>query len=551
MNPRRQWLEAGGVRLHVRSHGSGRPCIYFHQSPLHSGSAHGLAAVLPHGWELWAPDTPGYGWSPALDAASPVTIERVAAAMAKVLRAADLGPAVLMGTHTGALLALEVARGNPALAHAVVLDGMPLFDEAERDDALEHYFPSYEPVWDGSHLARLWARAREQTLFFPWYARDAAHRMAYDSAEPTALHAWIRATLYAGAGYAGCYAAAFRYEARKALEAVEVPLKLLYRATDPLAAHRTRLPASWRTPGRCEVTAKAPADMWQAMAGQLTSWPSAVSLPARPRPTVRAAAAMPGLPVADDRAGREMLWTRRWPRPGARRLLLLHEVGRSGDTCVELAAALAADFEVVLPDLPGHGESDEVAPRLRAERVAQLLDGDARPTTIIAFGAHAGLACAVASAASPVAARLVLVDAPPGGTALTRWRASWCDDPQPSMHGEHLSSHWHRLRERHLFWPASSRSRDEVVGNCDALQPEALQAELVDALRCRPGVGQRWREALADDWRDHRPPIPVCCATSPRAVWWHEPADVRLASSATDARNAPQLLQASIRPVES
>lgn len=534
MNWQRTFVRAGDVRLHLRSTGAGACCVYFHQSPLSSRSAQGLATVLPPGWYLLAPDTPGYGLSPPLSGdEEAVTIERLAAAMGSVLGAAGVRSAVLLGTHTGALLAVEVARQFPTLARAVVLDGLPVFTPEERDEVLASYFASYAPQWDGSHLARLWARAREQAFFFPWYARDAAHRMAYEAQPAAALQGWVLEMLYAGEGYAAGYAAAFRYEALRALAEVQVPVRLLYRETDPLAHHRQRLPHAWQA--RARQTDATSAAMWQAMAAELVDGEPVA-------PTTPAAIARAGEPRAEYLTT-GMVWVRRWPRPGAKRALVLHDVGRSGDGCVEFAAALASRYEVVLPDLPGHGESDESSAIGLRELAATLHGGDARSVVLVVQGGHAASAMELARAWPGTVERIVLIDPPPSGQARARWQASWPDAPEVAPHGGHLLAHWQRLRDRHLFWPGSTLGRDEVLPTCAGLEPQSLQLELFDALRCRPGIGERWRAALQADWRELAPPAPVEHAITPTAVWWDERTDVRLEAPAMTAAGATALLQ--------
>lgn len=423
----------------------------------------------------------------------------LAATFIPVLREAGLHQALLAGTHTGAVIALEVARQAPDLAAGVLLDGLPLFTPEESAEALANYFPAFTPEWDGSHLARLWARAREQLFFFPWYARDAAHRMVYDVAPAAGLNAWVTEMLYAGAGYARGYGAAFRHDTLEALAAVQVPVKLLYRETDPLAAHIPRLPAAWREPDVLAMTAPSPLAMWDALAHELSHWAPAQSVQTGPS-LLPVSAPTPGLPLAEGPEGAQV-WLRRWPAQGPR-VLLLHEVGRAGGAYTALAQALErAGFEVLLPDLPGHGESDEFSLDGRAAGFLfdRLAGTDTRPLSIVAFGGHARLALGVALQRQSQVAQVLLVDPPPVAAAdALRWREAFQATPAPVPHGGHLLQQWQTLRERHLFWPASTLTRDEVLAEPVGLEPAALQQELFDAVRCRPGVAERWREVLGD-----------------------------------------------------
>ena len=95
--------------------------------------------------------------------------------------------------------------------------------------------------------------------------------------------------------------------------------------------------------------------------------------------------------------------------------------------------------------------------------------------------------------------QVLLVDPPPVDTATAqRWREAFHDTPAPNPHGGHWLQQWHTLRDRHLFWPGVTLTRDEVLPEPTGLEPAKLQQELFDAVRCRPGVGERWREALME-----------------------------------------------------
>lgn len=555
MTFKRQWLSGGGCRLQVRTAGAGRPVVYFHQSPLSSRSAAPLAARLPAGWRLWAPDTPGFGVSPSLPGAAddPLTMQALAATFVPVLREAGLHRAILAGTHTGAVIALEVARQAPDLAAGVVLDGLPLFTPEERADALAHYFPAFAPEWDGSHLARLWARAREQLFFFPWHRRDAQHRMVYDVAPAAGLHAWVLEMLYAGAGYARGYSAAFRHDSAQALEDLTVPVRLLYRETDPLAAHIPRLSARWQAPEVLAVTPPSPLAMWDAMAAQLATWAPAATVQEGPS-RVPVTAPQAGVAAAEGVAGEE-LWVRRWPRADAPRVMVLHEVGRAGGIYAALAGNLhAAGFEVLLPDLPGHGESDmfSLEGELSDGFVNRLLGDDPRDTALLAFGGHAALALRLARQRRDRIGKVVLVDAPPSDAPTARrWREAFTATPAPVAHGGHLLEQWQRLRDRHLFWPGVALQRDEVLPEPAGIEPGELQQELFEALRCRPGVDECWREVLSAGLEAERQAaieagVVLCGFHTAAAPWRLASGDTRLPLPAPAAGNAG-LLAAALR----
>ncbi|MDW8480182.1 MAG: hypothetical protein RML12_10830 [Xanthomonadales bacterium] len=68
---------------------------------------------------------------------------------------------------TGGLVAAELGRLAPGRVAAVLVDGYAWFTPEEQAELDERYLPPFEPRWDGSHLAWLWARLREQRLVLP------------------------------------------------------------------------------------------------------------------------------------------------------------------------------------------------------------------------------------------------------------------------------------------------------------------------------------------------------------------------------------------------
>lgn len=116
------------VDLHVVSRGAGQPVLLIHGSAVDHltwsvqlGRAGGLLDELT----LVAYDRRGTGRSPAL-AAGDETVSRHAADAATVIREHIGGPAVVVGSSFGAVVALELGRREPALVRALVLCEPPV-----------------------------------------------------------------------------------------------------------------------------------------------------------------------------------------------------------------------------------------------------------------------------------------------------------------------------------------------------------------------------------------------------------------------------------------
>jgi pimeloyl-ACP methyl ester carboxylesterase len=104
---------------------------------------------------VFAPDTPGYGESDA-----PTTkpaIADYAGAMLDFLDQMRLRQVDLLGYHTGAAIAAEMAIARPERIRRVVMVAVPVIGAAEREafDATPWPAPLRE---DGSHLAQEWQR---------------------------------------------------------------------------------------------------------------------------------------------------------------------------------------------------------------------------------------------------------------------------------------------------------------------------------------------------------------------------------------------------------
>jgi pimeloyl-ACP methyl ester carboxylesterase len=163
------FLDTGG------GEGAGVPLVLLHQTPCHLGmfaAAYPLLAAA--GLRAIGIDTPGYGQS-----APPVAIPTIAGyarAVVAVLDHLRLDRVAMLGHHTGASIAAELAVGEPHRIERVILNGPPLFTASEREAYLKAIAaaPRPEPRPDGSHLKAVWER---RVQFTPgWTDLRAMHR---------------------------------------------------------------------------------------------------------------------------------------------------------------------------------------------------------------------------------------------------------------------------------------------------------------------------------------------------------------------------------------
>jgi pimeloyl-ACP methyl ester carboxylesterase len=142
-------------QMHVRSkEGKGVPLVLLHMSPRSGGMWESLQEKLDR--PTYAPDRLGYGFSDAPPWA--LSLEQYAQCTVDALKAAGIsGDIDLMGIHTGAIEAIEVAQQMGSQVRRVVAVGMPLFSPEEQQRQLEKYSEQpLKPATEGGHVLGAW-----------------------------------------------------------------------------------------------------------------------------------------------------------------------------------------------------------------------------------------------------------------------------------------------------------------------------------------------------------------------------------------------------------
>lgn len=220
-------------RLHLRRAGSdGRPLMVLQSAPGSTAPLWRVIESLGQSWKVFAPDFPGNGDSEKPE--GPVDIARIARAMWSAADALSLDSVDLWGTHTGALVALEMALQNPQRAGRLVLEAPPLLSSAFSDDILANYLPPITPDRWGLHLQQAWNMRRDMFLFWPWYrqSRDAVRALGLP--DTPFLHDWTIGLLKSGRTYDLSYRAAFEYPTADRLAKLERPALICAGPTDML-----------------------------------------------------------------------------------------------------------------------------------------------------------------------------------------------------------------------------------------------------------------------------------------------------------------------------
>lgn len=161
---RRGYFESRYGQLHVHNaippgggFDEGTSLLCLHATPRSGSSMLPLLSLMGMDRSVYAPDLPGYGNSDA-----PPTrpnIADYAAVIGDFCTTMRFRHLDVLGYQTGALVAAELAMALPAVVRRVVLVGVPVPDDAERDSFRRAPWP-VAPSADGAHLLVEWNRTR-------------------------------------------------------------------------------------------------------------------------------------------------------------------------------------------------------------------------------------------------------------------------------------------------------------------------------------------------------------------------------------------------------
>ena len=157
---KRQFLDVESGQLHLRVAGaaSAKPAIVcLHLMPKSGRVFARLMPELAKDRLVLAPDYPGYGESDPYPEGINPSIPRYAGSMLEVIDHLGLERLSLVGHHTGAMVAAEIALRCPALVDKLVCISAPVFTEAEVADMQRAY--AAVPLDEaGTRFRAMWER---------------------------------------------------------------------------------------------------------------------------------------------------------------------------------------------------------------------------------------------------------------------------------------------------------------------------------------------------------------------------------------------------------
>jgi len=483
----KHFVTVGSRRVHYLRAGSGPALALLHACPCSAKVMRPLMPVFGEKFTCLAFDMPGFGLSDLLPQPAP-TVEDFADALAETLEALGVEHVATYGRHTGASIAVEFAARHPRRTAMALADGYAVFAKRYTDAQLDAYLEPIVPVWDGGHLLRLWARYRDQHVFWPWNNQTRAGRSDADAPDADFLHRGVIEMLEAGNDYRIGYAAPFRHRALDVLPDLKVPVCFGNRPGDSMFLTRPLYPASaWQEAMPREL---APATL--AERAVLLKHPARGAPPPAPR-----TAPLAGRTTTDyvDIGGTQ-LFTRSSGKP---ELLILHHAPGSSalydDLALEAGNAIAVD-------LPGHGESDPLPgnpqdPARLALAVGKLLDVlGIREFRIYAHNGAAPIALELGKRASSI-----VLDAP----AFLKDQAiapRYAPAVEPVWDGSHWLRAWNHVRDSELWWPWFERKHENVSKGGHRIDPQALTLRVREAMKQPASYGPAWEAALSYPWRE-------------------------------------------------
>ncbi|MEM1319559.1 MAG: alpha/beta hydrolase [Bacteroidota bacterium] len=237
---KKSFVSVGRLQCHLRAGGRGPAIVLFHAAPFSSAQLLPLMQQLKNRFTLIAPDTPGYGLSDSLPQ-SAERIEDYIPYFRQLFDQLNLSKFAIYGTAAGAQMALRYALEYPDQVSHLYLDNAGHFDDKQRADLLDNYFPDLNPTIGGSHLQSLWQIVKGHCQYFPWYAQQAAHKLSTPMPSAEVLHQRAIDYLQAGPDYARAYRLAFLHERAEHVQQLKVPTTIFNWADSPVRPYIQQL----------------------------------------------------------------------------------------------------------------------------------------------------------------------------------------------------------------------------------------------------------------------------------------------------------------------
>jgi len=216
--------------------GTATPLLLLHQTPRSVDEFAEVMPLLAAERRVIAMDTPGYGCSDRVPGRP--TVADYAGSALDVLDACGVERAIVVGHHTGAVIAVEMAAAATERVERVVLSG-PVYTDAAGRAELAQFFRQWTIAPDGSHLLDKWQK------MLRWLPQPAlVQRLVVD-------------LFRAGEASEQGHFAVAEYRMEDRLPLVRCPALLLFGRDDPFASSERAAPLREAFRPAREVTIQA------------------------------------------------------------------------------------------------------------------------------------------------------------------------------------------------------------------------------------------------------------------------------------------------------
>lgn len=206
---KRGYVDLPEGQIHYRIDGSGKPLLLLHQTPSSSEEYSLAMPILAKSCQVVAMDTMGHGMSDP----SPTVfkIGDYARVVRDFLSALGIKKASVLGHHTGATIALEVAVAYPDLVDKLIISGCPYYEPEVRQARLSATQQAPKLTEDGALIMMLWN----------------AFKTFNPKAGPEIWQKLLIAGLIAGPSGEAAHHAVFEYNEQQRLPLIKCPTLLI------------------------------------------------------------------------------------------------------------------------------------------------------------------------------------------------------------------------------------------------------------------------------------------------------------------------------------
>lgn len=516
----RHYVTVGQRQLHYRRAGSGPPLLALHRLPRSSQDLEPFIQAASKQFTVIAPDMAGYGQSFALDEPAD-NLDPLCDDLGALIDALGLNAVSLYGEQAGAALALSFAHHAPKRVIALAAWDLDLPGALDLPPSATAPFPPFEPRWDGSHLAWLWAMLREQTAFHPWHTPALNTRVDADMPDPSELQRRMNQFLSSGIhgrGYEAGYNAARTFNAQDILRDISCPTLVVARQRyDGLDPWRGVLPTA--------------SDLRKSMADEQTKGEAQALTFLSER---RVEANVPPPPQVASIPG--VLWHDYVSIDGGQLhfqcnadvetvpLLVQHDAASSIGTVEPITQSFVGKRSVFAFDMPGSGCSDRIISTdgIEMDVYADVLAAGLGQLGLdqIDFygmwgGGFVGLELALQN---PSQVRRLIMSNVFEHTKAEQAEliANYTPDVSPVWHGGHLMQCWHQMRDQGIYYPWFKRDRTGVIWREPFLATDMVHERVCSLLK----AGNMYRTAYHAHFtyptydKLSQTPVPTLLATS-------------------------------------